>query len=36
LVRNSFASEKWIKENIKGVKQGATPSFGDIWDYQFS
>ncbi|MDD4062675.1 MAG: YbaK/EbsC family protein [Candidatus Pacebacteria bacterium] len=27
----SFASEKWIKENIKGMKQGVTPPFGDIW-----
>lgn len=28
----SFASEKWIKENIKGMRQGATPPFGDIWN----
>ncbi len=26
-----FASEKWIKENIKGMKEGAIPPFGSIW-----
>ena len=27
----NFASEKWIKENIKGMKEGAIPPFGSIW-----
>lgn len=27
----SFAQEKWIKENLKGMKEGAIPPFGDVW-----
>ncbi len=27
----SFANEKWIKENIKGMKEGVIPPFGSIW-----
>jgi len=27
----SFASEKWIRENLKGMKQGMIPPFGVIW-----
>jgi len=29
----SFASEKWIKENLKGMKEGAIPPFGSIWGF---
>ncbi len=27
----SFAGEKWIKLNIKGIKQGSVPPFGNLW-----
>jgi len=27
-----FANEKWIKENLKGMKQGVIPPFGAIWN----
>ena len=27
----SFASEKWIKENLKGMKEGMIPPLGSIW-----
>jgi len=26
-----FASEKWMKNNLKGVKLGAVPPFGGLW-----
>ncbi len=28
----SFASEKWIRENLKGMKEGVVPPFGTIWN----
>jgi len=27
----SFATERWMKNNLKGVKIGSTPIFGNIW-----
>ena len=27
-----FANEKWLKENLKGMKEGAIPPFGPIWN----
>lgn len=27
----SFATEQWMKKNLKGVKVGATPPFGNLW-----
>jgi len=26
-----FVSETWMKKNLKGVKVGATPPFGNLW-----
>ena len=26
-----FATEAWMKKNLKGVKVGAIPPFGDLW-----
>lgn len=27
-----FASEAWMKNNLKGIKVGATPPFGKLWN----
>ena len=27
----SFATETWMKKNLKGVKVGAIPPFGNLW-----
>lgn len=27
----SFATETWIKKNLKGIKMGAIPPFGNLW-----
>jgi len=32
LKKVGFANEKWLKENLKGVKEGAVPPFGPIWN----
>jgi len=26
-----FVSEKWVKNNLKGIKLGAVPPFGNLW-----
>jgi len=28
-----FVSEKWVKNNLKGIKLGAIPPFGNIWKF---
>ena len=27
----AFATESWMKKNLKGIKIGATPPFGNLW-----
>jgi len=27
----SFVKESWMKKNLKGIKVGATPPFGNLW-----